>query len=340
MRRRAHRVYGFALLLIVFSALGKGAAPSLADEGVLVFGVPSFDSNLDLIASTAPAAYLVRRFTMLPLIAPIPPVTSSAQQRGPGPAAPGLAVSELAQPELAGRGQAGRFRLELADSVTTQADLSRWLLRIRAGATFRSRRGVRAEDGVASLESCRARGELPQVASVALVEGSGANVRSDEEWLSVSFTRKLSEMPADELNGLTESLGRCPVLDSGVSTLFGSLSGLGGSYVAAGPFVINDFTLGSRYALQKVDGSVRYRAVAAVVEVRGVSAPAQGLTSLRSGNLDAFFTDDPETLAKAGNDETLRIARCSIYTVVSRKGLLLPCHPDLEVSGVFYQGGK
>jgi len=218
------------------------------------------------------------------------------------------------------------FRLSLADSLEYRPALGSWLLRLRKGALFWNLEPLRLEDVLFSLERCRGQGTLKGVKTI-----RGHNKEPIpgliEQWVRIEWDGSLS---SEQSSALPLMLADCPILEASSAEIFGPDLGLGTNVVSLGSFRVSGFSAGREFVLVRAGPPFSQKEAVESIVLRGFKDSNQALTALRSGTVDAFFTNTFEVLEKAKKDETLQVSRCSIYMIVHRKGFNISCNPRLK----------
>lgn len=207
------------------------------------------------------------------------------------------------------------WSLGAAAAAESSADGLTWELRLRSDQRFSSTRNVRASDAGDSLRRC--------------AQAKGVMIAVREQGSERLIVQMEQPGGAGELRDL---LQHCPVGESESARLFGERYGRGTFFVGAGTYRITEFQGDNRVILQRVSGAPG----AQVIEIKAVSDPDQALAALRMGNLDLTFTVSPEMLERARKDETLQVAECSIFYVVSRVGLTVRCGQTIDITALSY----
>lgn len=187
---------------------------------------------------------------------------------------------------------------------------------------------MRRSDVLFSLNRCISNRLLPDVAKVA-GDDERDLVPGEQRWVKI----EVSSRDAVTAGRFPGQLADCPILEERSSEIFADQLGIGTNVVAAGTFTIASLDPGREIRLSQA--GLRESGSADLV-VRGFVEPQHALTALRTGTIDALFTRDEGVLAKASNDETLLIESCLDYKLVLRRGLQVPCQPDLDMSNVRY----
>jgi ABC-type transport system substrate-binding protein len=288
-------------LLVAVVSLGLSSLAKPAFSQTLSIGFPEFPQQVDLLESEHPLAVFVRAASLGALV-----------RQSPAPTGSSLPVG-----------------LELSDSLSIQADGGVWSFRVSKRAFFSSGGRIQARDAVFSLKRCIAKHQL-----AGIVEVTARSVKNglgnEEGWVDL----KLEAPQLKPNQKFPANLASCPILEEQSAKLFGLDLGKGSNLVSSGAYVIRGFSAGREYTLARLNQLVRESPE--VFVLRGFSEPEHGLSALRSGTLDAFFTTAPGVLDKARQDETLLISECAAYSVILRKGLVLPCVPRVAPLGIKY----
>ena len=278
----------------------------------LVFGFPEFPREASYFSTEHPLALFVRS---------------------------GLTDTLIRRRET---GEKSDFEMGLADSLSVSADQSLWSFRLKGGVPFANGKSITGADLLFSLERCRELGILPQIDSLnSRVKVSGGRT---ETWVDVRLYRAGPGLQGQLQGGgqvqtpagaaFPLALGDCPILEERSSRLFGDDFGKGSNVVSAGPYVIGGFNLGREIVLARSESDKRQGVDS--YTLRTFEDAKHALMALRTGTLDALFTEDQEVLEKAGKDETLLLLRCSNYMVIRRKGLQLECGPRIDLLKIKY----
>lgn len=252
-------------------------------------GFPEFPVTLNIESSTHPAAAFIRRAVGEGL-------TRRTSRPPPAPA----------------------FELAVADGLQVDSSYRTWSFRISPGASFESGEAVTASDVISSLERCRARGELPELKST-LSRSERTAYDSEADWVDL-----VVEGAPEALREFPLRLAECPVFSQRAASLFGRDFGAGANLIASGAYRVAGFKGGKFVTLERISGRGE-RGGPAVLMVRSFRDSRHGLTALREGTLDLLFTQDIQVVENAKKDETLRVVQCSLYEVVHRSTLSVPC---------------
>jgi len=283
--------------ILIFGAQGR----ALAEGEQISLGFPAFSAGLNYLNDAHPAAAAVRQA-----------VTGGVGRR-----------------EKAGRSQAP---LGLSDSLSVSADYALWSFRLREQAWFQNGRLVRAGDVKYSLERCQREGVLPAQFSVETRQSdSGGESR---EWIDIRLDPRF--ISQERLLTLEEVLSRCPVVEKESSVVFEETLGTGTNLISTGPFGLTAFKSGGEIVLERTRRFRTDDAPTRTVSLRGFENAEQGLIALRTGTLDAFFTNNQQVIEKAQKDETLLSSSCLTYSVLKRKGFELPCPEEPDILGMRY----
>ena len=267
----------------------------------LTLGVPEFPRDINVLTSAEPAAFLMRAGV----------------------------VGTLFNTDADG---AGDVFLGLADSYSQSTSDGRrlWSFRIRPGSFFSDGNLVTAEDVVYSLDRCRRAGSLNQILAVRK-KSPQRPAQHGQYWIEVEEGLD-SSVPAGRL---LANLTSCAIVERSSAEVFGVDLGFGSNLVSSAPYYIAGINSNNEYLLKGARESRIARGRSVII--RGFRDPQHGLTALRTGTIDALFTEDGQVLEKAAKDETLLLGKCSVYMVVRRKGLELPCKPRVDLARVGYK---
>lgn len=301
-----------SLLALICFTIGfslAGAERCEAVEEPLAVGFAEFDAALDIIASRHPAAEFIRRAVAVPLL------------------------------DLRAAGDHGAtrlFRLRLSDGLEVDPIGRRWSFRMNRGAAFSNGARVLAADVEYSLGACAVR-EPALGALIDRIETAerGTTFEERESWISIYL--KGENAPAEFQRKLVTGLAKCPIFEKRSAELFGAAFGRGTNYIALGAYAMVDFRPGREFRLERRPGVEPARHAASAIELRSFAQPSHALTALRAGTLDAFYTQDGETIARAQKDHTLEQRECNGETVIARRGLRWSCEPALDVLDIGYR---
>ncbi len=300
----------FGGALIIACLLFCGIGSRLAKAETVTIGVPVFNDSVDFVTENGV----------------VPAITRAAVG--------GALVRADAFDEDLGISAAA------SSSFTVSFDFSSVVFRIKKGSLFTNGNPILARDIVYSLERCMAAKQLPLVKKASIPESQNELAFEDAVRLELQPVSGVLEggTPAEKWESykklLWKSLGRCLLVEEASSTIFGSELGKGTLMVSTGDYFIDSYNPGKELVFRKTPG--RKLEGAAEVVLRAFEDSSHGLTALRTGTIDAFFTQDESVLEKARKDETLSEVKCSIYMVVTRRGFNLSCNPRLDVSAMGY----
>ncbi len=264
----------------------------------LVIGVQDLNSEFNALTSSGVSASIVRATVL-----------------------PGLT-------ELDSREGFPPFRLRLANSFKTSTDLSKWSFRI--GKTlFSSGATVSGADVAYSLKLCptlKGLGEL-QIQETDQADRLGS-------WLELGSENNRA---IKELGSL---LSACPIIPQDISTLFGSLFGSGTNLVGAGNYIVNSADFKRRHLVLKRIYLSKENSVSGhwpeQIDLKNYEDGKAGLTALRLGSLDLFFTTDMDVNELARSDQTLVQNYCYGNKVWQRRSLSLSCKPGIDFARLHY----
>ena len=146
------------------------------------------------------------------------------------------------------------------------------------------------------------------------------------EGLCGEYSKRLNELAA------------CPILETESSRVFGSALGFGSNLVSAGPYRITHYQAQQEFRLAPLEQDSADALSVSGIIIKRYGRSAEALSSLRVGGLDALFSPDSDSLAKALSDETLRVGKCGAFDVIMRQGLELKCEPAIDLRDFRYAG--
>ena len=264
-------------------------------------GVPSFESGTDLLLSSHPVAYVLRRAAFVP---------------------------------IAERGSGNRARLAATDLMQVSADFATWSFRMRPGLRFNNDTLVMVSDLVFSLERCR---NLEGWQAIRTVTGRQVKIQSElrEQWVDI-----VADVPPAERGTFPTLLRQCPIVEQSSGELFGEDLGKGSDFVGNGRFELVGFKAGRELLLQRSRSELAGREGADKLEIVAIDNPERIIAALRLGNLDAYVGKRETVAALGAPDETLVPEVCQDgYAMLKRRGLTLQCVPELNFDGLKYRFG-
>jgi|GEM_PF-2224334 len=304
----------FILAILCFTSTGQvvHAAPSPA-EFVLSIGVRDYPLERNALNASDAGALVIQRAVSTALV-------ENSNKTG----------SSASEPDHA-------IHMRLADKLEVSADYKRWAFRVLSSAQHSNGQAVDGIDVVASVERCRALGQLPHVESISHRRVDPHNGRHAEEW--VDFTLNLPVSRADSLpivHEFSNQLAQCPIFSGTALKGFGADFGYAANIVGPGDYMIDDVRGSREIRLTKVSSSLAPASSPAALILRAFPSDSAALATLRSGGIDLFVGAGAEVVALASRDETLAIAECQGFTVIKRHDLQFSCLPQLNLRGVAY----
>lgn len=293
------RVAVCVLLLKSFAFVG------LVQAEDITLGFPAFSKNLNIVHSDHPLARFVSQAVSRGLIQRIEP------------------------------GQSERFRLDVSDSFRVSADYREWMFRLPQGLRFSNGMEVGPSDVQGSLQECKTQGELRGVEELSLAKEARSLGGREEAWIALRLSPAAATEGTKRENFLAD-LEHCRIFQERLRRIFGDDFGYGTNIVSLGRYRIIGFNRGKEYRLQRRALRGGERTGVEKLALRGFQDARHGLTALRLGTIDAFFTKDKAVLERAKDDETLKIASCLSYFLISRGSLVYRCEPALEVTSFQY----
>lgn len=218
--------------------------------------------------------------------------------------------------------KASGFQLILADSFNTSLDGKGMELRLRPSLTFHNSKLFEVVDVKASLQRCLQSPTAPILASQIKF-----NVVKKQQRIYVSVES------TDGQSAIIDFLESCPIFEERSLRLFGNDLGNNNLILGNGAYHLVSRAKNREARLERVAHSAGF---AATITIRGFGDQQHALTALRSGTLDAFYTQDKEVEMKANNDPTLLITACGVYNIILRKGLEIGCYPSSDPSAIKY----
>ena len=204
------------------------------------------------------------------------------------------------------------IKLQLADSMNFSADRGKAEIRLKQAVSFTDGKLAGVEDLQASFNFCRQ--QLHKL-SVSFPFSVSTAIRKDRSYLQVSS-------PEANSSKVEDLLAYCPVISARSLAVFGKNLGDFNLVIGTGPYMLVSRSKNREARLEKTGSSLAW---AKVINLRGLKDAEQGLTALRTGTLDLFYTQDNGVLERAAQDQTLLIGSCGVYKTVYRKGLLFDC---------------
>ena len=300
-------------LLLSPAALFSGVIPQIAEAQVVSIGFPDLGEGVSR-----------EEFSLFSQDTPLARVAAQAD------------FDTLTVADAGPRG----YRLSASDQMMVSSDYRTWSFRARTNSQFHNGKVVTGDDLQYSLKRCQSRNELEGVSEInsRVVERA---VGSFEYWVDIEI-----ELPKDDLAKAPLRLARCPIIERESAELFGTELGMGSLVVGSGSYRLSDYVEGRELVFSRVARSGVIAALgkggleqsAPSLVLKTFKDPRQGLTALRVGTLDAFFTEDVAVISAAKVDETLSLRRCLSYNVIARKGLSFNCDPTLQVTSLRYRG--
>lgn len=215
-----------------------------------------------------------------------------------------------------------KVQLVLADSFSTSLDGKSVEIRLRAGASFINSKMVGESDLVSSLGRC-----IGAVFKTADSNGLTFNVYTKEQRIYVSISGQ------QEQSDIFSFLASCPIFEERSTKLFGRDLGSANLLLATGPYQLVSRNKNREARMERVSKS---NAWASALTVRGFADSVHALTALRTGTIDAVYTQDLEVTSKAMDDPTLLTADCGVYNIILRKGLEITCFSIQDPGSVKY----
>jgi ABC-type oligopeptide transport system substrate-binding subunit len=212
------------------------------------------------------------------------------------------------------------FQLLLADSFTLSHDSSMVEFRVRSGEVFSNLQSINQRDLELSFARCASlrgvqKGELE------------TKVFNKQQHIFVDLK---STWPKEELLRFVD---QCPIFSARAIEVFDEDLGDANLMLGAGQYSLVARLSNREARLERVP---RSRAWAAVITLRGFDSDEHALTALRSGSLDAFYSQNAEVAERAQKDSTLLQKPCGVYRIISRKGLEIECSPVPNLPNVKY----
>ncbi len=222
-----------------------------------------------------------------------------------------------------------KYSFDLASGLEVEREKSEIEIFVPANRRFQNGSFLQDHDLLHSLSRCQDTGLLSNKWSIQSREELPDRIQLLFR-LKSSVDVGLSKQDF-EADILLAELGTCPILEESSSRVFGEFLGEGSNFVSTGAFRLIDFRSGHHYRLERLPSNDSTNRLPEIIELRIISDPAQALAALRIGNIQLFFTENQEVTERAKKDETLFISKCSIYSVVLRRGLHFSCAPDHSI---------
>lgn len=233
-----------------------------------------------------------------------------------------LLQSALVAP-LVYRKDDGRMAFVLADSFQRSPDGVRSSFRLRPGVKFSNEELILGTDVLTSFDRCKKKGELDEVRSYETRLQTYAD-RTDL-WLDVFMKNNQADA--------AKALGRCPIIHSETARVFGDRLGEGTQVVGGGSYRFNEWIAGQRYSLTPRTPSPNGATILDFIRIESIE---MALSSLRRGDIDAFFTSNSEVIARAHEDETLAVDLCNGEQIIKRKRFAMTCQTNFVISEIGY----
>ena len=286
-----------------------------ASNFVLYVGVRDYPLDRNALLETDPAALIVQRAVSAGLVDLV------ATKGAPS-----------------GNLESDAVRLRLADSFQVSPDYKKWSFRILSSTVHSSGTAVDAIDVVASMERCKAQGQLSLVKDLNQRTVQSKKVHHNEEWVDIEL-----DLPADKTEArkaiakFNLELSHCAIFSGSALKGFGADFGQMSNIVGPGDYVIDDIRGTRELRLVRVSSSLAPATSPSAVIIRAFPDDSAALATLRSGGIDLFMGAGPEIVAVARKDETLAVGECQGFIIIKRHDLQLSCTPQLELRTVAYQ---
>lgn len=212
----------------------------------------------------------------------------------------------------------GQLKLVLADSFSYSADRKSMELRLKQASMFSNGQLIAETDILSSFSFCQRR-----IGKAASSFSFNAMTKNERLYLRVSqLPEKTDSLPQEKSISLEDFILQCPLISAKSLEVFGSKAGEYNLIVATGPYMLVNRVKNREARLERVSSAGGW---AKTVNIRSLRSSEQGLSALRIGTLDLFYTQDHQILQNASNDQTLRIEDCGVYKVILRKSLQFSC---------------
>lgn len=211
----------------------------------------------------------------------------------------------------------------LADIIEIAPSGKGLVIKVRKGARFFSGQQIREEDLRYSIGRCISDGTLPNITTK-----------------DVSVVHEPDNKLVLKLNaeyGALYDLTNCPIVDSVIAGIFGSIWGQGTNIISAGAYKIDSFSTGSQVTLARNDIFMGRMAKQESIKMMAIELNQQTLSAIQIGLVDLISTKDKNIILAANKDKTLVVDNCAtLGTVIRRRSLNFSCSNGIDFHAIGY----